>query len=263
MYSMNSFLLGGVLLLLILVVNEIGYRLGRWWQSRTDEEIKEQTTAIQASILGLLALLLGFTFTMALQRYDNRAEAMLAEANAIGTAQLRAQLLPSEMRQPAEDLFNHYVSLRVESGLHSTVQEDQRETLRAKEQQVIQQFWGVAIRSVDMDPRPVTSGLFVQALNDMFDARDKRSALLARHVPEVVLYLLVVVFIATCGFLGYSSGIKGRRPYVSTSMLASIIALVMFIVIDLDRPRRGYIQVDQTALQNLLASEKPLEIHEP
>lgn len=236
------------------MVNEFGYRSGRWLQRRTDDEVKEQTTTIQASILGLLALLLGFTFTMSLQRYDSRAEAMLNEANAIGTAQLRVQLLPDTQQQQAQILFSRYIDTRIAAGQHSIVSETERRTLSQREQQLIQAFWQLAIESTNVDPRPVTSGLFVQALNDMFDARDKRLALLARHVPEVVLYLLIAVFVITCGFLGYGSGLKGRRPYVATVLLASIIALVMFIVIDLDRPRRGYIQVNQTPLQNLVTN---------
>jgi len=83
------------------------------------------------------------------------------------------------------------------------------------------------------------------ALNGMIDAQGKRAALLQLHVPENVLYLLFLVFIASGGILGYSSGLSGRRVIVPTMMVSILIALIVFIIIDLDRPKRGFIQVDQ------------------
>ena len=89
MYDINSFFLVTILFMAILLFYELGFRIGKYKQEVTDKEIKEQTSAIQAGILGLLALLLGFTFNMALQRFDNRSQAEINEANAIGTAMLR------------------------------------------------------------------------------------------------------------------------------------------------------------------------------
>ena len=86
LYNFPSIAITAILFVLIIMCNEIGFRIGRYVQNRTDDEIKTLTGAIQASVLGLLALLLGFTFSMSMQRYDNRSQALISEANAIGTA---------------------------------------------------------------------------------------------------------------------------------------------------------------------------------
>jgi len=87
---------------------------------------KAQTNAIQAAMLGLLALLLCFTFTMALQRFDSRSQAVLNEANAIGTAYLRTQLLPEAQRERAKEMIADYVQLRVDASTVDLTQEEPR-----------------------------------------------------------------------------------------------------------------------------------------
>lgn len=98
LYSHSSVAITAGLFVLIMVFNEIGFHIGRFVQGCTNNEIKSLTGSIQASILGLLALLLGFTFSMSMQRYDHLNQALIEEANAIGTAVLRAQLLPDSQR---------------------------------------------------------------------------------------------------------------------------------------------------------------------
>ena len=92
LYEFPSLAITAVLFVIMVMSNEVGFQIGRYVQNRTDEEIKSLTGAIQASILGLLALLLGFTFSMSMQRYDNRSEALIAEANAIGTESMGSGL---------------------------------------------------------------------------------------------------------------------------------------------------------------------------
>lgn len=99
------------IVLAIVIFNEIGFRAGRFIQGRTDSEVKTLTGSIQGSILGLLALLLGFTFSMSMQRYDNRSMALIDEANTIGTAILRVELLPQEYKKKANELFKRVCRL--------------------------------------------------------------------------------------------------------------------------------------------------------
>ena len=107
------------------------------------------------------------------------------------------------------------------------------------------------------DPRPVTTGAFVKALNDLIDSQGKRNALLQMHVPEVVLFLLFMVFVAAGGILGYSSGLGGRRVVAPAALVSFLIALIVFIIIDLDRPKRGLIQVDQGIMLELRQNGSP------
>ena len=146
LYDQSSILIAAVLLAAILAANETGYRLGRWQRARTDTGVRSQTSAIQAAMLGLLALLLGFTFTMALQRFDNRSQAVISEANAIGTAYLRTQLLPEEFREPARKLIADYVQLRIGASKLDLTQRTERrraqERRRTGEQRAARQQAG-------------------------------------------------------------------------------------------------------------------------
>ena len=102
MYNLNSVLITMILFLCLVLAIEAGYRVGRRFQDVTNEVSKSKVDAIQASLLGVLALILGFTFSLSLQRYDSRSEAVVDEANAIGTTYLRAQLLPVSIRNKVQ-----------------------------------------------------------------------------------------------------------------------------------------------------------------
>lgn len=258
LYDQSSILIAGVLLCAILAANEAGYRLGRWRRARFDIGVKAQTNAIQAAMLGLLALLLGFTFTMALQRFDNRSEAMINEANAIGTAYLRTQLLPEEQGEPARELIRDYVQLRIDASKLDLTEQTARRRAYDDVQRMQEAIWSIAVAAAEQDPRPVTSGLFIQSLNDLIDVYGERNAALSKHVPEVVLFLLFAVFIIAGAVLGFSGGLEGGRPLLATVAMSVLIVLVIFIIIDLDRPRRGLIEVNQDSMLDLGAAIAPM-----
>ncbi len=253
LYAFSSVSITAGLFLLIMVGNEIGFRIGRFVQARTDEEIKSLTGAIQASVLGLLALLLGFTFSMSMQRFDARNHALISEANAIGTAQLRAQLLPERFQQETSSLLEAYLESRVAAGKVELTAFEDRKAYNREIARLQAELWTLAVNAAHEEPSPVKTGAFINALNEMIDAQGKRNALLDMHVPEVVLLLLFTVFMCSGGMLGYSSGLSGRRIVAPTLMMSFLIALIVFIIIDLDRPRRGLIQVDQRSLEMLLS----------
>lgn len=250
-YAFNSIALTVGLFAVILVLNEIGFRIGRFVQLSTHHTVRELTGSVQGSVLGILALLLGFTFSMAMQRYDQRQGALIDETNAIGTAQLRAELLAEPYRAAARQLLGDYVELRIAAADVDLTRRQAR--LKAKRQTAEQQqaLWTLGVEAANADPRPTTTGAFATALTAMIDAQGKRNALLQMHVPEVVMMLLFLVFASSGGMLGYSSGLGGHRILAPTALVSFLIAMVVFIIIDLDRPRRGLIQVDQTPLVEL------------
>ncbi|NND68337.1 MAG: hypothetical protein HKN19_12185 [Halioglobus sp.] len=251
LYGYSSVAIVAVLFILMVALNEAGFRMGRFVQSRTDSEIKSLTGSIQASILGLLALLLGFTFSMSMQRYDNRSMALIDEANAIGTAILRIQLLPENFRDEVDSLFRNYIDLRVEVGQLDITKSVERKAYNEKIANSQNRLWALAIAATEVDPRPVTTGAFVKSLNDVIDSQGKRNALLQMQVPEVVLILLFIVFISSGGIMGYSAGLSGNRMFAPIVLVSLLITLIVFIIIDLDRPKRGTIQVNQNAMIEL------------
>jgi len=251
LYTHSSIAIAITLFFAMVIFNEGGFRVGSFVQSRTGSEVKTLTGSIQASILGLLALLLGFTFSMSMQRYDNRSIALIDEANAIGTAILRVQLLPEAFKAEADALFKEYVGLRVDIGQLDLTKLDERSVYNKQIANIQNKLWSLAVAATELDARPVTTGAFVQSLNDVIDSQGKRNALLHMHVPEVVLLLLFVVFISSGGIMGYSAGLSGKRMVAPIALVSVLITLIVFIIVDLDRPKRGLIQIDQSFMVEL------------
>ena len=256
LYNYSSITITVILFILIIIFNEVGFRAGRFIQASTDAELKSLTGSVQASILGLLALLLGFTFSMSMQRYDNRSLALIDEANAISSAILKSHLLTDQYQNDADVLLNKYVDLRIAISLTDLTRRDERKNYNMQISKLQNELWALAMSAANDDPRPLTTGAFITSLNQAFDAQAKRNALLQMHVPEVVLLLLFIVFIASVGIIGYSSGLSGKRIAVPTILVAFLIAMIVFIIIDLDRPKRGLIQVNQEIMLELRQSDR-------
>lgn len=258
LYPYSSVAIAITLFFAMLLLNEIGFQVGRFVQEHTDSEVKTLTGSIQASVLGLLALMLGFTFSMSMQRYDDRSMALIEEANAIGTTQLRVRLLPQQYQGNARALLGEYVDVRVAMGKISLTHQAQRREYNQQVSALQQKLWALAVQATNDDPRAVTTGAFVQSLNAMIDAQGKRNALQEMHVPETVLFLLFIVFIASGGMMGYSGGLSERRIIAPVVLVSLLVTLIVFIIIDLDRPKRGLIQVNQSPLLELQQSSTQL-----
>jgi len=251
LYDKSSLVIALVLMLLMAIALHAGNWLGRRSDIKNCEPCKEQINTVQSSLLGILALMLGFSFSIALDRYNSRSEAVLEEANAIGTAYLRTDLLAEPYQHNVKKLFGDYIETRLhEAELNLAQQGDRADILKASES-LQQQIWQQAMQAAKLDANPVTSGLFVQALNDAIDAYGKRLSELDRHIPELVLLMLYAAFLVTGGMIGYSAGLTENRPSKAIYLMGIVVALLMYLVIDLDRPRRGLVQVNQAPMLSL------------
>lgn len=253
MYDVSSIVIAVTLFISMIIVMEAGYRLGLWHRKKDGGKINENTSAIQGSMLGILALMLGFTFSLALSRFDDRSEAVVYEANAIGTAWLRVDLLPASAQPAIREQMRQYVTWRVDAGHLDLTRVDERHDILQQTDRVLDQLWALASEAAAQDPNPVKTGLFVQALNDMIDAYGSRDAALARHVPEMVLLLLYGTFLMTGSVMGFTTGQQGQRTSFVTYIMTGLIVILVFIIIDLDRPRRGLIEINQHSMESLQA----------
>jgi len=254
-YRIDLWILFAALLVCLLAAAEIGFLLGRRARPDIDEYTRSQINTIQAAVLGMLALLLGFTFSMSTSRYEVRKQLVLDESNAIGTTFLRAQLLPEPQRKDTSDLLRRYVDIRLKFYSAGIEQVLLRQAIE-KTEQTHKELWSHAAAVGEKDPRAITTGLFIQSLNEMIDLHSKRMAALENHVPEVVFILLYLVSIMAMGMVGYGCGLGGRRSLVMAMTTAFLIALVILIVLDLDRPARGLVKVSQQRLIDLQESLK-------
>jgi hypothetical protein len=251
--SIGELALGLVTLAAFLAIIEISFRFGRRRAAKAEIPLRSHIGALQGALLGLLALLLGFAFAMAVSRFDNRKALVLEESNAIGTTYLRAQLLPQPQRQELKKLLRAYVEARLDF-YDAGIDRARFDAANAAAARLSEQLWTVAIALAEKDPRSVPAGLFVQSLNDVIDLSEKRLQALENHVPETVLHLLFGVAAVALGFIGYGCGLDGQRRSVSTTLVSLLIALVLVVIVDIDRPRRGLIKVSQDSMVRLKAT---------
>lgn len=243
-------------LAIFLVAVELGYRLGKRRQDNSDEPDKSHTNALQAAVLGLLALLLGFTFAMAVSRFDTRKTVIMNQANAIGTAELRSRLLDAPQAQRAAPLFRAYVQAWLDyrsAGIDMTA-------IAAAEQRawnIENELWNIVREAAAADPHSLPASLFTVAMNDVIDTHEKRTRSVEDRVPDAVILLLFTVSTLALGQVAYSSGLRGRRNEVANITFAFVIALVLVVILDIDRPRRGLVQVSQESMIRLQQSLQP------
>jgi hypothetical protein len=211
---------------------------------------KDHVGAAQTAVAALLGLLLAFSVSMAVDRYENRKAAVIDESNAIGTAYLRASFLPEPSRTEAVGVFKEYVEARLELARPDWFLSAES-GLREHAASLQRRLWSFGVAATELDRRAVTYGLYAAAVNEMIDSAGRRDAGLRNHVPESVLYVLFGVSLATVGIMGYSSGLSGGRSLAAALIVSLIIAAVIFVILDFDRPYRGVIMIGQQSMTEL------------
>lgn len=242
------FLLACVLTWLAL---EVGYRLGRWRHAHVSEEKEAPVGAMVASILGLLAFLLAFTFSLAASRFDARRQTVLEEANAIGTTYLRTRLLPEPHQTEIAKLLRTYVDVRIRN-----IQEGKVAEAIAKSEELQELIWSEATKAAKhKDSNSVMTGLFIQSLNEMIDLHAKRVLVGTRsRIPITIWVGLFALALLGMASVGYQSGLSVTPR--SPAMLGMVVAFggVLFMIADLDRGHEGFLTVSQQAMIDLQRS---------
>jgi hypothetical protein len=237
-YSLLAIFLFGLALIWLSI--EIGYRFG----SLATGQGSSNVITLESAILGLLALIIGFTFAMALARFDHRRDAVLKEANAIGTTALRARLLPDPHRSEVLKLLRKYIAIRLAITQRSTSPAELASAID-RSNQIHEALWEQTKALASKDNAMVPTGLFIQTLNEMIDDQAKRLAILRNRVPNVVLLALLGVAGIAGAFAGYASGLDQRRNRLPVYLMGFLIAAVILLIMDLDRPGAGFIDVSK------------------
>lgn len=236
---------------LLLVFSEVGFRVGKRWQS-TDVAESSQTGAIMGASLGLLAFMLAFSFGMAGNRFDARKQAVLQETNAIGTTWLRSQMLPAPYAAEVESLLKHYVEIRIKGGTAESM-EELREAI-AESTQIHDKLWQYTVTLGKEYPRSVTLGLFVESLNEVIDLHETRMTVARYRIPRSVWMALYFIAFAATMVVGVHAGLSGGRSLLVTVLLAMTLSMVMLLIIDIDRPGQTLFGVSQQSLVDLRRS---------
>lgn len=216
------------------------------------DTLKEPFGILQGALLGLVGLLLAFGLSLAVTRYEDRRANVVTEANAIGTTYLRAQTLAEPVRTRSLGLLTGYTSsaLRVADHVPGSIAAKQAV---ASEDQIERQLWRLAGTSLENAPTASAPRLYVESLNDMIDSETARVTALSNRVPTAVFVLELVGAAIALGLLAAYLAIAGRG--VPAVVLASgLVAFLLLVTADLDRPTRGLIRVPDTVLRNQLQS---------
>jgi len=236
-------------LVLILGASEIGRRFGLLASGGGPEDI----STLEGSILGLLALMIGFTFAMALSRFEARREAVLNEANAIGTTALRARLLPAPHNTECIKLLREYVQIRLDI-TRRVPSPTEFDAAIARSNAIQEALWQQAKAVAAKDTAIVPTGLFIQTLNEMIDNQEKRLTALFNRVPNIVLIALYGVAAVASAFAGYAAGLEAQRSRLSIYTMGVLVSAMLLLIQDLDRPNAGFVTVSQQPMLNAAAS---------
>jgi len=245
LFPNQFFVLFGVGLIL-LTVAEIGYRMGIRIPSKEDVPFQNEIAGYQSAVLGLLALLLGFTFSMALNHYDLRRSLVIQEANSIGTTWLRTSFLPGEPKEISRKLLRDYVN-------HRITQDDPGSEHRENLKQITAlqgALWLQAEKAAAIAPNPITAS-YITSLNETIDLSSTRMAASRVRVPGALWMILLIVSTFGIWASGFSSGVNGKRALFLTVGLPVLITLVLLLITDLSSPKRGLIRTDYSSMTDL------------
>jgi hypothetical protein len=227
--------------------------IGRWLGVHVGDQGDDNVSTLEGAAIGLLALMVGFTFAMSLSRFEARRDAILAEANAIGTTALRARLLPEPHRGEVLELLRDYVKIRLDLTQRPATQAELVAAIQ-RSNALQERIWQQAEAMTAIDRSVVPTGLFIQTLNEMIDDQAKRLAAIRNRVPNVVQLALFGVAIVASGFAGYATGLDKRRSRFPVYVMGLLAVAVILLILDLDRPGAGFIEVSQQPMIDTASS---------
>lgn len=240
------------LLIGMIVLMEVGRRLGRRRAQRDEENARAGLGAIEGAVFALLGLLIAFTFTGAAVRFDHRRELIAQEVNAIGTAWLRLDVVKDDQRAHLRNLFRQYLDERLEG--YRLARDPQRAFAQLALAQATQQrIWDSAIAAVQAQPG--TAVVLLPALNEMFDIATLRMLATRMHPPMLIFIMLATLALLAALMAGYGMS-HGRRSWTHIVVFALVMAGSVYIIFDMEFPRLGMVTVESfdQALIDLRAS---------
>ena len=232
---------------IIAICGEWGFHIG----ANTKDSLHESPYGVlQAAIFGLLALLLAFSFSLGIARYDARRAAVVDEADSIKAVLRRSQLLDTRSAASMNTYLEQYLKARI---AFAEAEGDERIRTEALHRSAAleERMWSLAVAQAHHYKQPINVQLFVESLENMFAKGDELEAILAAHIPDAVVIVLTIVIAFAAVLLGVGFGRTGRRGTVAIAFFAVVLAAVVGVNVDLDRPQSGFIFVNMQPLETL------------
>lgn len=238
-----------VVTMLMLAFGEVGYQFGIHARTRQDKEAPASLGPMVGGLLGLLAFVLAFTFSMASSQHDLRKRNVLEEANSIGTAYLRADLIDEQYGTEVKRLLREYVDVRLKAASESDL-----DAAIAKSVEIHSQLWTQGSAAARANPSTNTA-LMIQSINDVIDLHEKRvTGALRNRIPDSVWLSLLAITALTMIAMGTQVGLTGRRRLVAVIPLVLAFSALVTLVADLNRPQSGLITIGQQSMVDLHGS---------
>ena len=223
---------------------EAGRRFAKRRLAEDEERSRAGLGAVEGAVFGLFGLLVAFTFAGAASRFEGRRLLITEEANAIGTAWLRVDVLPPALQPEVRDLFRAYVDSRLAAYEALPDFDAARAELEASTR-VQNQLWAAATRGCAAVPGPQAATLLLPALNELFDVATKRLMAMRNHPPMVILVMLAVLALLASLLAGCAMAGAKLASRIHVIGFASIVSVVFYLIVDLEYPRMGLIRVEE------------------
>lgn len=196
---------------------------------------------INGMLLGLLGLLLAFSFSMSNSRFDSRRQLIIEEANDIGTVILRTDLYPDSVRKLLRDNLKDYVEARI-AFYQVGMDTEKIVSYYIKASQISKKIWSIASTYAKVDNGTTITSQLIPALNDMIDITTTRRAVGESTIPDSILYFLFILCISSAFLLGYDN--TKKIDWIVVVGFGLLLSATIFTIIDLDSPRSGLINLD-------------------
>jgi len=239
----NGILFAVGLFLGMLLLLEMGRRIGIGRLARDPEGARQGVGAVEGAVFSLLGLLIEFTFSSAAARFDARRHLIVEEANNIGTAWLRLDLLPPESASNLRKLFRQYLDSRIE------VYQKLPDLSAAKAElansiKLQGGIWSAALTACrDAGSQPAHM-LLLPALNAMFDITTTRTEATNHHPPSIIFIMLAALSLVSSLLAGYGMAGSKSHSWIHIIGFAAVVAVTVYVILDLEHPRLGLIRVD-------------------
>jgi hypothetical protein len=226
----------------VLLSLEIGHHIGVYRRLRNAQHTPKVNSAVESAVYALMGLLIAFTFYGAGSRFEARRGLLVREANAIGTAYLRVDLLPGEYQPAMRQDFRAYVRSRLDV-YRNVPDPDALKAALDRSSAVQLNLWNHAVEAVK-GTGPAEKSLIVSNLNEMIDLTTDQLVALTTHPPTVVFAMLAFTVLISSALVGYTMSASNVRDWVSTIVFTLMVSIAVYVIIDYEFPRAGFIRID-------------------
>jgi hypothetical protein len=233
----------------VLVAAEIGFRVGLWLQRRDPDSGKAPITGtVLGGMLGLMAFLLAFSIGIVINQHNGRKAMVVTEANAVGTAYLRAGFLDEPDRTSVRDFLREYVEVRLAAAADAAL----IESTVTRSEEIHNQLWSIVEDNVRQGQESDVMALFVSSINEVIDVHSLRLAAIDLRLPRLLGVVTYAATLLSFLLVGIANSADRKRDFFAILLFALAFVAVLMLLVDLDRPQQGLITVSQTALSDLL-----------